>query len=221
MPRPSKVGSPLDGHVEVAHGGELDGVVVAGEDGLGQVDAHLGGVHVEGGDELDVAHVVAAQLDVHQPGHRVVGDRRPGSTPRPGPSELAQFPTPAIATRTVLIEPLPPSVSAPSSPCSMLAVPRPLQIVPRVRPTLGRSGRAVGRPGPARPRSAGRARRCRARWTRWCAPPATGRRCRAVSRWPPRPPGPRPGAGPAGPAGARAAAGGPGAAGSGRRPGAD
>ena len=30
-------------------------------------------VHVERGDELDVAHVVVAELDVHQAGHLPVG----------------------------------------------------------------------------------------------------------------------------------------------------
>ena len=46
---------------------------MAGEDRLAEVDAHLGGVDVEGGDELDVADVVAAELDVHQTGDVSVG----------------------------------------------------------------------------------------------------------------------------------------------------
>jgi len=54
-------------------GVELQGVVLAGEDRLGQVFADLVGVDVEGGAELDVAHVVAAEIDVHQP-----RDGRPG-----------------------------------------------------------------------------------------------------------------------------------------------
>ena len=49
--------------------GELDRVVLAGEDRLGQILADLVGVDVEGGAELDVAHVVAAEVDVHQAGH--------------------------------------------------------------------------------------------------------------------------------------------------------
>ena len=51
------------------HVGDLDGVVLGGEDGLGEVEADLLGVHVERGDELHVAHVVPAELDVHQAGH--------------------------------------------------------------------------------------------------------------------------------------------------------
>ena len=39
------------------------------EDRLGQVAADLLGVDVERGDELDVAHVVRAELDVHEAGH--------------------------------------------------------------------------------------------------------------------------------------------------------
>ena len=34
---------------------------MAGEDGLAEVEADLGGIDVEGGDELDVADVVAAE----------------------------------------------------------------------------------------------------------------------------------------------------------------
>ena len=48
--------------------GELDGVVLAGADGLGQVEADLLGVDVERGDELQVGDVVVAELDVHQAG---------------------------------------------------------------------------------------------------------------------------------------------------------
>src|SRR5581483_11640763 len=44
----------------------LHGVVVAAEDRLGEVVAHLLLVDVEGGAELDVADVVAAEVDVHQ-----------------------------------------------------------------------------------------------------------------------------------------------------------
>mgnify|MGYP003694192341 CR=1 FL=1 len=39
-----------------------------GEDRLAEVEPDLVGVDVERGDELDVAHVVAAELDVHQAG---------------------------------------------------------------------------------------------------------------------------------------------------------
>ena len=54
---------------EVRHLAELDRVVLAGEHGLADVDADLVGVDVERGDELDVADVVAAELDVHEAGH--------------------------------------------------------------------------------------------------------------------------------------------------------
>ena len=50
------------------HLGELDGVVVAGLQGLGQVDTDLVGVHVEGARDLDVGDVVAAEACVHQAG---------------------------------------------------------------------------------------------------------------------------------------------------------
>ena len=61
--------APLHGDTEVGHVAELDGVVRPCEHRLAGVDAHLVGIDVEGGDELDVADVVAAELDVHQTGH--------------------------------------------------------------------------------------------------------------------------------------------------------
>ena len=54
------------------HGGEALGVVRRGEDRLGDVAPDLGGADVEGGGDLDVADVIAAELDVHQPRHRLV-----------------------------------------------------------------------------------------------------------------------------------------------------
>ena len=56
---------------EVGDVGELDRVVLARPDRLGEVFADLLGVDVEGGDELDVADVVAAEVDVHQARHFV------------------------------------------------------------------------------------------------------------------------------------------------------
>ena len=56
----------LDLDPELRHVGELDRVVLARPDRLGEVLADLLGVDVEGGDELDVADVVAAEVDVHQ-----------------------------------------------------------------------------------------------------------------------------------------------------------
>ena len=63
----------VDGHAEVRHVGELDRVVLAGPDRLGEVLADLVRVDVERGAELDVADVVAAQVHVHEAGHGLVG----------------------------------------------------------------------------------------------------------------------------------------------------
>jgi hypothetical protein len=64
------VGHPtVDRDVEVRHVGELDRVVLAGPDRLGEVLADLVGIDVERGRELDVRDVVAAEVDVHQAGH--------------------------------------------------------------------------------------------------------------------------------------------------------
>src|SRR5262249_10564337 len=49
--------------------GDLDGVVLARVDGVGQVTADLLGVHVERGDHLDVADVVRAEPDMHEAGN--------------------------------------------------------------------------------------------------------------------------------------------------------
>ena len=62
----------LDGYAARRYVGDLDGVVLRGVDRLGQVEADLLGVHVEGGDELDVVDVVLAELDVHQTRHGAV-----------------------------------------------------------------------------------------------------------------------------------------------------
>src|SRR5207253_4531469 len=56
---------------DLCDGGEADGVVLTGEDGLGHVQADLGRVDVEGGDHLHVAHVVPPQGHVHETGHTV------------------------------------------------------------------------------------------------------------------------------------------------------
>ena len=53
--------------------GELDGVVLAGGDRLGDVDADLLAVDVEGGNEIDVTDVVVPEFHVHE-----TGDLRPG-----------------------------------------------------------------------------------------------------------------------------------------------
>ena len=69
LPRPSWVIPRSTLTPELGHVGELDRVVLARPDRLGEVLADLLGVDVEGGDELDVADVVAAEVDVHQAGH--------------------------------------------------------------------------------------------------------------------------------------------------------
>ena len=72
----------LDAHVRDV--GELDRVVLARPDRLGEVLADLLGVDVEGRDELDVLDVVAAEVDVHEARDLLGRDRRPCSTRRPG-----------------------------------------------------------------------------------------------------------------------------------------
>ena len=59
----------LDRDVELRDVADLDRVVLAGHDRLGQVAADLLRVDVERGHERDVPDVVAAEVDVHQPGH--------------------------------------------------------------------------------------------------------------------------------------------------------
>ena len=49
------------------------GVVLAGENRLGQILADFVAIDVEGGDEFDVAHMVIAQLHVHEAGNLIGG----------------------------------------------------------------------------------------------------------------------------------------------------
>ena len=80
------VGHPaIHGHAEALarHLGELHRVVLPGPDRLAEVLADLRLVDVEGGGELDVAHVVAAEVDVHQAGDVLRRGRRRGSSGRP------------------------------------------------------------------------------------------------------------------------------------------
>ena len=56
-------------NVEVRYVGELDGVVLAGANGVGEIQAHLLAVDVERGHELHVVDVVLAKLDMHQARH--------------------------------------------------------------------------------------------------------------------------------------------------------
>ena len=62
----------LHGDAGRRHVGEPDRVVRLGEDRVGDVGADLLRVDVEGRDDADVADVVAAELDVHQAGDRLV-----------------------------------------------------------------------------------------------------------------------------------------------------
>ena len=64
--------APLHRHAQVRHVGELHRVVGMGEYGLAEVLAHLVRAHVEGGRELDVADVIAAQVGVHQARNELV-----------------------------------------------------------------------------------------------------------------------------------------------------
>ena len=59
-------------HPELRHFGETDGVVRFGEDRFAQIAADLVHADVEGGGELDVAHVIPAELDMHQAGNEIV-----------------------------------------------------------------------------------------------------------------------------------------------------
>ena len=63
--------APVHRDTRGRHVRELEGVVLAREDRLREVLAHLLLVDVEGGHELEVADVVAAQVDVHQAGDEV------------------------------------------------------------------------------------------------------------------------------------------------------
>ncbi|OOK71109.1 hypothetical protein BZL29_5633 [Mycobacterium kansasii] len=62
----------LHHHVGRRHVGDLDGVVLRGEDRLRQVEADLLRIHIECGHELHVADVVLTEPHMHQPGHRRV-----------------------------------------------------------------------------------------------------------------------------------------------------
>src|SRR5262249_35976282 len=62
-----------DGQAEFGDVGEADGVVGLGEDGFGEVVTDFALVDVEGRHELDIANVVAAEIDVHEAGDELVG----------------------------------------------------------------------------------------------------------------------------------------------------
>ena len=62
----------MDLDAEIGHVGELDGVVLTAADGFAEIFADLFDVDIEGGGELDVADVIAAEIDVHQARHELV-----------------------------------------------------------------------------------------------------------------------------------------------------
>ena len=64
--------APVDLDIQLRHLLEHVGVVGLGVDRLGEVLADLVLVDVERGHELDVADVVAAQVDVHQARHELI-----------------------------------------------------------------------------------------------------------------------------------------------------
>ena len=64
---PAVVGhAARNAHAQHGNIAEFDGVVGEGGNRLAEVLADLGVDHVEGGGEFDIAHVVTAQVDVHQ-----------------------------------------------------------------------------------------------------------------------------------------------------------
>ena len=90
----------LDGHAQVRDVvRELDRVVLARPDRLGEVLADLLGVDVERRRELDVADVLA-EVHVHEAGDGLRRGRRRGGGWTPWTKALAQLPTPMMATRT-------------------------------------------------------------------------------------------------------------------------
>ena len=62
----------LHGDAEVRDVGELHRVVRGLKDGLGEVPIDLARIDVEGGGELDVAHVVRRESWMHEPGDEAV-----------------------------------------------------------------------------------------------------------------------------------------------------
>ena len=59
-------------HAQIRHVREFDGVVLGGSNRLGQVLADLQRIHVERGDEFDVAYAVSAEIVMHQAGNLIL-----------------------------------------------------------------------------------------------------------------------------------------------------
>ena len=64
--------APVDSYVHVRDFGEFNGVVGVCPDGFAQIFADFAFDNIESGRELNIANVVAAKVDVHQPRYFVV-----------------------------------------------------------------------------------------------------------------------------------------------------
>ena len=74
MPSPSRVGPRSTVTPRAGTSEKRIVLLFDGEDGLGEIEADLGGVDVEGGDELGVADVIAARASTcMRPGTRSLG----------------------------------------------------------------------------------------------------------------------------------------------------
>src|SRR5660397_240765 len=63
---------PLPGHTQRRDVADLDRVVLACPDRIGEVEADLLGVDIKGSDELDVPDVIGPELHMHEAGHRAL-----------------------------------------------------------------------------------------------------------------------------------------------------
>src|SRR5262249_35078359 len=73
LPEPVIGGPALDRHPRRRDVGQLDRVVFAGHDRLGEVAADLLRIDIERRHELDVGHVVVTEFDVHQTRDSIAG----------------------------------------------------------------------------------------------------------------------------------------------------
>jgi hypothetical protein len=49
---------------------KLKGVIGWAKNGVSQVIAYLVLIDIEGGDEIDIAHMISAQINMHKTGHK-------------------------------------------------------------------------------------------------------------------------------------------------------
>ena len=82
----------LHGNARVGHVGKLDRVVRLGEDRLGQIEADLALVDVEGRNDLDVADPVLAHDRVHDAGSLVLRPDIPVLLKSPARAKRRSFP---------------------------------------------------------------------------------------------------------------------------------